>query len=472
MDAGVTAAGQEHWFDGWQSRKTVRVCMIRATGHTSPGIARAEGSDVAKYLDFGRLSKFVSISQDALPRVLSARQSDSVTWHGARSSELAGMVERCREWVFDVPGGEICSVRTFDVATKSVQELNRFMEDLYYEEMNYEASSWTTWEAGAGSPWNQGSALTLTQEAPYHQLVYIPDDWPLLRDVEPEDEFQILQRLIYRADLDADARYTKIVRPSESNRRPGRGAALGPFVSVLWGQQDYVENFALLSAVSLVGVQGQLRRTQRTALSYMQELGVRREKALKERPIPGNTTLEQERAWLSVVQGKLTDFEVELTFGVDSAATMMPLIPSMRVDNYHRALYDALDLTDQTTRASRMLQRLRSAVESESNALSSVDASRAALRSRRWALTVGLLTVAVAPLSLLLAFFGVTASEVDPDRSIFDWEAYWLVYASIVGFILLIAIIHLAHQFLSRGRLEKAIRSARGSHQPDAMSSS
>src|SRR5450755_3454960 len=86
-----------------------------------------------------------------------------------------------------------------------------------------------------------------------HQVVF--DEKPA-----PEDHDDLVQRLIYRTDLPYRKEYSAIQYPGELNRRPGWLAAVGPYVSVICGHPDFIENAIFLSAVQAVGAAAQLAR--------------------------------------------------------------------------------------------------------------------------------------------------------------------------------------------------------------------
>jgi len=59
----------------------------------------------------------------------------------------------------------------------------------------------------------------------------------------------LVQRMIYRADLPYRKEFSAIRYPAELNRRPGWLTAVGPYVSVVCGHQRYIENAIFASAV-------------------------------------------------------------------------------------------------------------------------------------------------------------------------------------------------------------------------------
>src|SRR5262249_57864496 len=87
-----------------------------------------------------------------------------------------------------------------------------------------------------------------------HQLVF--DESPPAGDDGGED---VVQRLIYRTDLPYPKEHSAIRYPAELNRRPGWLAAVGPYVSVICGHPDFIENAIFISAVQAVPAAAQLR---------------------------------------------------------------------------------------------------------------------------------------------------------------------------------------------------------------------
>ena len=131
-------------------------------------------------------------------------------------------------------------------------------------------------------------------------------------------------------------------------------------------------------------------------------------------------------------QERISDLEAELTFGADAYATLLPIIPSLRVESYHQMLYSATDLPRQVKLVDRMLERLRSSSEAQLTALSSVESTLSELRIRRWSFSAQALATIAVPLSILLAYFGINSSDVDSEISILDVGRYWMVYLAMV----------------------------------------
>jgi uncharacterized membrane protein YqjE len=87
-------------------------------------------------------------------------------------------------------------------------------------------------------------------------------------------------------------------------------------------------------------------------------------------------------------------------------------------------LYAAMELRDRADTVSRMFARLDSSIGSELTAIDIRERNVSSRKSanRDWA--ISLLTLAGVPLTFLLAFFGINASQVDRAFSMFDLRRY------------------------------------------------
>src|SRR5262249_20354621 len=140
---------------------------------------------------------------------------------------------------------------------------------------------------------------------------------------------------------------------------------------------------------------------------------VRKFRLEKQRDVAGT----QQRDDLEELVDDLGNLEFDLTFSVE--------FPLMRIESYHSALSDVLDLDGQSNRLSRMFNQLGGSGESETAAIDIRDARQPEFRRRRneWAFNVlALLSVTV---GALLAFFGASTNNVNAGESMFDWHTFW-----------------------------------------------
>jgi hypothetical protein len=88
-----------------------------------------------------------------------------------------------------------------------------------------------------------------------------------------------------------------------------------------------------------------------------------------------------------------------------------------------------MGLTDALGNTSRMLERLQSVISARVSALTAAAQEQEEQRHRVISSVIAVGSLIALPPTLLLAFFGVNAPEVDQNASIFDLGRYWPAYA-------------------------------------------
>ena len=255
-----------------------------------------------------------------------------------------------------------------------------------------------------------------------HQIVF--GATPALADSE-----DLIQRLIYRADLPYRKEYSAIRYPAELNRRPGWLVAVGSYVSVVCGQQNYVENAIFASAVHGIGAAAQLRVIRQAAYADVRQF----------RRIEGTpgTTRDRRRA-LERIADRLGDLELELSYSVEASADLGLLVPSLRVESFHNALYESIGLAGKAATTERMLERLGAAISAELTAIESIERRADDNRRIRYAVAVGFVCAVAIPASLILTFLGINASQVSPSRSMFSAHCLGMYIA--VGALIIVGV--------------------------------
>jgi hypothetical protein len=234
----------------------------------------------------------------------------------------------------------------------------------------------------------------------------------------------VLQRVIYRADLPYRPQHSAIRYPAELNRRPATLAALGPYVSVVGGQQDYVENGVLLSGVQAVGTAAQ--------------------------PL----SIRERRLILENLADRLGDLELDLSFSVEATADLGLLVPALRVEAFHYALYESMSMARRAETTGHMLARLRNAIAADLTSVQSVEQRADDRRRVRTAAAVTFVTTVAGTFGLLFGFFGINTVEVQPDRSIFD-DRYAAIYLLIAALIVTAATLYLVLRLIERHQIEQ-----------------
>jgi hypothetical protein len=240
-----------------------------------------------------------------------------------------------------------------------------------------------------------------------------------------ELQSELLLALVYRVYDQMRDGFTTVQFPKEMNRGWDAVAAVGSFVSVLCGHQDYIENAAVTSASLVVGATSDLRAAQEAVLESL-EL-VREGVDAPSRPA--------RRQLLKDLSDRLAVLEMDLSQYVESVTDIGLWIPSLRVEDYHRSLVASVRLVERTRDISDSLARLTSIAGARAQTLAAIDQAIQEHRRRSWTLVAGLLSAIAIPITFILAFFGVNAKEVNGNLSMFDVTRYYGVYMFAFGMV-------------------------------------
>lgn len=322
-------------------------------------------------------------------------------------------------WLFRLPSGQVIAALSLDIQGELVETID-LLEDCYFADVsvggNPAEDHARTLAAKLGVEAN-GTHGFLPER---HQIV-------LGHNPAPEDCDDVVQRLIYRSDLDYRKEYSVIRYPAELNRRPGWLSAVGPYVSVACGHPGFIENAVFLSAVQAVAAAAQLRAIRQAAYADM--------RLFRDFEAAGGTTQSRRRS-LERIADQLGDLQLELSYSVESPADFGLLLPSLRVESYHNALYESMGLADRAVRAGRMLERLGSAISAELTAIESIERRTDDNRRVRYAVAVGFVSAVAIPASLILTYLGINASQVNTHVSMFS-HRYLGMYLTVAAVIVL-----------------------------------
>lgn len=381
----------------------VRLTNIFATPwHLTDGAEAAPPGDRPR---LGRPETYFTGS--ATPRVLhrmalDQRKIEFPDW----DRPLAG----ARLWLFAVPSTQIVAVLSLDLECELADTVD-LLEDCFYADLKIDGRPLEAVAAELAG----GTGGFFPER---HQLAFAPQ--------LPPAADEIVQRVIYRGDLPNRDEFSTITYPSELNRRPQTIAAVSPYVSVLCGQPEYVEDGIFLSAVQGVASAARLREIRSVAYQAVE--------AYRGRDRAPQATRDRRRS-LASLTSRLGDLELDLSYSVEATADLGMLVPSLRVAGYHDALYETMGLVGKAENVARMLERLERAIRAELTTIESLERRADEDRQLRWSVAIGFVSAVAVPVTLVLTFFGVNAQEVDVRVSMFDgryWGIYWLTAAIVV----------------------------------------
>jgi len=216
---------------------------------------------------------------------------------------------------------------------------------------------------------------------------------------------------------------------------------------VIRGHPEFIENSIFVSAVQAVAAAAQLRAIRQAAYADV--------RLFRDFEAAHGTTQARRRA-LERIADQLGDLELELSYSVEATADLGLLVPSLRAESFHNALYESMGLATKAATAGRMLQRLSAAIRAELTAIESIERRSDDNRRVRYAVAVGFVSAVAIPASLILAYLGINASQVNSNLSMFNHRY--------LGMYLIIAAVIVLGVLLSVGLYVQQRRDARRQH--------
>lgn len=401
------------------TRQNTRLCFVYGL---LPRIARARrGQPIGDILEFGRLNSHVRSNEELLPAVLHAASLAGQDAGPGQPVNLLPAMRSLRAYLMATSRGDLVLVLDGDLdepvdshgmaALLATTCFDRWQLTI----AGQPAMTWVSAAlAEAGLP-----GLSTEFGNDVHQCVFPEPALAEILDTQyrPEAAGRLITELVYRATMedDAGAAPSGIYLPSILNRPGSTIVAHGRGVSVFAGWAAAVENAFVLTAISTVSSLGALRRVRREAFSAMALSGHDAGPAAAERSL--------------VVQlsDRLSEMQLDLSFGVETYIDAV-LVPEMVVEGFQRSLGDAVGIRDGLENTSRMLDRVAAVLSVRLSKLEAAERERVERRDRLVGVLVAVATLLALPPTLLLAFFGVNARQVNQANSIFDFHAYWGAY--------------------------------------------
>jgi hypothetical protein len=441
----------------------IRVISIYATRWRFRG-----HPDGREHLKLGRLEEFYGLFRDQLPQVLcraphaaaaltfvppggdGAQPDTGVEPAAARGAE----VTQAQSWLFVLPSDQVVAVLDFHFASRPLDidpaPTIGVLERCAYAQLRVDGSDLETHIAAlarrAGADEIDASTLLPPER---HQVVFAP--YVAGGSLPDEDA---VKRIIYRVDPPNRPEFMKIRRPSGLNEAQHTLGAVTPYVSLLYGHQDYIENSVFLTAVQAVGTTARFRQIWHKAHGQVRDF-----RYDMQNPEVG----KQRRADMEFLVDELGNLELDLSFSVETSADLGLLIPTLRLESFHKDLYAAMELRERAETVSRMFSRLDASIRSELTAIEIREQQGAEVKRLRRDAAVSVLSFIAVPLGFLFAFFGINATQVNDHWSIFNVHHYLVAYlaAGVLALTPLAAFALLNGRAWLRSRKDKAEREKR-----------
>ncbi|HUB99899.1 MAG TPA: hypothetical protein VMS11_08760 [Solirubrobacterales bacterium] len=406
-------------------------------------------ANLASHLRFGRLAVHYQGAGDQFPVVLVSEEV-KLPCDGPRNAGSM-QIRRSRLWLFKTPQGGLVAGQTLDFSGPLADSIP-LLEDAYYGEITTGSGS-LLGALGLSAGPDLAPHLEAAQLGTHsHQLLFVPDSCEDLVASDGHSSRQVdhdlVRRLIYRYDAPYRPDSGLIVFPPETNRRIRALAACGPYFSVLASQQDYLENCALVTAVQLVGCANLLATTRAEAFEALTDLRSLQAEVDAAKQIE-HRQVRRRLARLSERVGRL---ELDLSFGVEAYQEIAALVPSLRVSDLHRQLFDSAAIPEQSRSIDQMLRRLGRAVAAESASEIATERSRDERRRLAWGVAIGFASFVAIPLTLIFGFFALATTDVSRESSLFDLGRYKWFYAVVAGVMVITLCLSLAAWWSRRDR--------------------
>ncbi|MFC8435146.1 hypothetical protein [Streptomyces sp. NPDC057253] len=415
--AGGTAA-----LDSGTRELTRVVALFSLTGRLDPQLP-ALGSLVDTF-DFGRFALHLTSSEGVLPvpvLVEDVPPGELGLPHGDHGLDLAAL----QIAVVATPRGDVTLALDCGFAGQTPPEaLAAWLADTCFDRDRITLGAGTLLDS-LGGRLAPLEPLAFGQNV--HQLVFPGGD--LKNDLLDSDESRLpalLNEIVYRGRLSTS-------EPPHLRRNGRTLSAHGRGVSVHAGWAEHVENGLTLVAIGMVSALAVLQRTRLAAFETMRA----NERTAAESPY-------EIRRLISRLSDGVNELQLDLAFGVEAYVDSL-LIPEMVMEAFQSSLRDAFGIPASLDNSARMVERLTSVISARSAALDAELAERDDRRDRTLSALVAVATGIALPPTLLLAFFGANASDVDNRRSMFDAHylpAYLLaglpfIALAVIGYLLL-----------------------------------
>ncbi|WP_206322574.1 hypothetical protein [Streptomyces sp. HNM0575] len=417
------------------SREKTRIVLLFSLSGQVP-VAEDGDNRLANRFDFGRFAPHLVNSSPVMPTVAFA--------------------ERLEPGELELPDGTSSRIAPVSsalvVLTTPRQDATLLLDCEFADGVTHgEVADWLaatcftrqgmTWSGEpllAGVTARMGLGLPLEFGLNVHQLVFAGGE---LRELLLDENAAVtdtgevcvppaVSSVVYRGKMQPGSQAQLGVRMPSAMNSPGSALlAHGRGVSVHAGWAPHVENVLALVAATMLTALAVLQRTRLEAFAMLDA----NQRAVLTSPTDA-------RDLISRLADGANELQLDLAFGVEAYIDSL-MLPEMMVEGFQVSLRDALGITDSLEHSSQMVDRLVSVIDARSATLEAALSERDERRERSFSVLIALVTLMSLPPALLLAYFGVNASDIDPEHSILDIRHYgWAYLTAWVPFLLLILV--------------------------------
>ncbi|MGH3753681.1 MAG: hypothetical protein ACRDRP_13480 [Pseudonocardiaceae bacterium] len=313
------------------------------------------------HLELGQLDEFYGLFQEQLPQAIhrSPNPAAAIVFQPTASDTVQQITTACPcdsedgrvkivsacSWLFVLPSDQVVAALDFKVQSKLLQvdvlPIVKLLEQCAYARLTVGTLPLEGHIAALARKVGATEIDTDTTLPPErHQIVFVEHT----AGTPPGDK--IIKDILYRVEPPHRPEFMEYRKPSGLNEIGRTLCAVTPYVSLLYGQQAYVENSVFLTVVQAVGTTARFRQIWHKSHSRVRKFrSDNHEKRLG----------AQRRGDLEFLADELGNLELDLSFSVETSADLGLLIPALRIESFHKELYAAMELRErvETARADR-----------------------------------------------------------------------------------------------------------------------
>jgi hypothetical protein len=383
-----------------------------------PQLSRADerlvglSQDLSAALDLGFLHRFVTSSRQLFPRVLLVREVAAADFNGPTGGLVADLVLT----VLVMPRGGLILL----VVAGIDSEVGAARIADYLVSMHYQRDAQTIYDGQPLGKWVSEELGLSPRDIGYaHMMVFAGG--ALARDIldnqsNPNDGETgvILDALASDGpDRGGQVNFRVLAPLSHPNKV---FVANGRLVTLVAGWSRSVQDALVFVALTVVAGFGVLRQARERA-----------SQAMEEAQSDSSNSIDSDRRKLADLADALDDIQLDLSFGVELYADSV-LIPDSRMDTFRLSYQEMVGMDTALANTSSIVERLGAVIQARSSVLTELGRQHQERQERILGAVVAIGSLLTIPLTLLLAFFGVSSSDVDPGRSMLDFARYWPAY--------------------------------------------
>lgn len=411
--------------DPYVLRKQHRLVTVWSTNLVdTKGYAQPESFQLTDAFHFGRYSQFIQANEKHLPSLIGVENLSASNISLNDNSEVE--LSDSRLMVLKLPNQHILIALEIFVED-GLKKFIDIMQDCYYKRLKIKGESIESWLLANFSLAPESEQVF---DEAYYQFVSLSEP-----EADEDIDYQKVRSVIYRY-VDDGLAYREQFRekandefyPPALNIRKRSLCAVSNYVSVVYNHQEYIESTMILSILQYVAAQQSLTSLRERSFNILQDLN---EQAFN------GVTADEELPKLIRTAKHLELLNLELSLSVEEPMDLSLILPSLRSQAYHQALFDVSNTDYKVENLGRMLMRIENVLTSNKSMMESYEQEKSSLRSRVWAVIASSISLIAIPVTIILAFFSAPVEESPKGASLFDLQMHWRLYASVFGAFLM-----------------------------------